>query len=106
MTIAALDTHQTVKNLAAAGFTDAQTEALTHALQQVQNIDLSDLAAKAELKTQLIKWVLGIGLAQVAAIDQVSSFMPFCTPGRAPTRSPQACRFLSPALSGSALRPA
>ena len=49
MAITALDTHQTVKDLAAAGFTDAQAEALTHALRQVQQIDLSDLATKADL---------------------------------------------------------
>jgi len=49
MTITALDTHQTVKDLTAAGFTDAQAEALTQALRQVQQIDLSDLATKADL---------------------------------------------------------
>ena len=49
MAIATLDTHQTVKDLTAAGFTDAQAEALTQALRQVQQIDLSDLATKADL---------------------------------------------------------
>ena len=49
MAITALDTHETVKNLTAAGFTDAQAEALTQALRQVQQIDLSDLATKADL---------------------------------------------------------
>ena len=44
--------------------------------------------------------------ARVTRRGQVSSFMPFCTPGREPIRSPQACRCFSPALSGSALRPA
>jgi hypothetical protein len=34
MAITALDTHQTVKDLTAAGFTDAQAEALTYALRQ------------------------------------------------------------------------
>ncbi len=87
MAITALDTHQTVKDLTAAGFTDSQAEALTQALRQVQQIDLSDLTTKAdfaelrnemklefaavrremaETKTELIKWVLGIGFAQVA----------------------------------------
>jgi len=91
MTITSIDTHQTVKNLTAAGFTDTQAEALTQALRQVQQIDLSDLATKAdvadvrrematkidlenvrremaEIKAELIKWVVGIGFAQVAAI--------------------------------------
>jgi hypothetical protein len=49
MAITALDTHQTVKDLTAAGFSDAQAEALTHALRQVQQIDLSDLATKADV---------------------------------------------------------
>jgi hypothetical protein len=44
--------------------------------------------------------------ARVTRRGQVSSFMPFCTPGREPIRSPQACRCFSPALSGRALRPA
>ena len=43
--------------------------------------------------------------AEVAAV-QLSSFMPFCTAGRAPTRSPQAAMFFSPAPSINALRPA
>jgi hypothetical protein len=91
MTITSIDTHQTVKDLTAAGFTDTQAEALTQALRQVQQIDLSDLATKAdvvdlrrematkidlenvrremaEIKAELIKWVVGIGFAQVAAI--------------------------------------
>jgi uncharacterized pyridoxal phosphate-containing UPF0001 family protein len=97
MAITALDTHQTVKDLTAAGFTDAQAEALTQALRQVQQIDLSDLMTKtdlsdfrsemklefaavrremAEMKTELIKWVLGIGFAQVAMILAVLKLFP------------------------------
>jgi hypothetical protein len=99
MTITALDTHQTVKDLTAAGFTDSQAEALTHALRQVQQIDLSDLATKkdiadvrrematkidlenvrreaAENKVELIKWVVGIGFAQVAAILAILKLFP------------------------------
>ena len=109
MAISALDTHQTVKNLTAAGFTDAQAEALTDALRQSQ-FEFSDLATKADLaairgematkadaadlrhdtrvefanvrremaetKTELIKWVLGIGLAQVAAIVALLKLLP------------------------------
>jgi hypothetical protein len=106
MAISALDTHQTVKDLTAAGFSDAQAEALTYALRQVQQIDFSDLATKAdledlatkaelaelrsemklefanvrremaEMKTDLIKWVLGIGFAQVAAIVALLRLLP------------------------------
>ena len=81
---------------------------MTHALRQVQQIDLSDLATKAdlvatrvdlhqeiadlrskmklefanvrremaEMKTELIKWVLGIGFAQVAAIVALLKLVP------------------------------
>ena len=112
MTITALDTHQTVKDLTAAGFTDAQAEALTSALRQVQQIDLSGVATKAdlaatrvdlhqeiadlrsemklefanvrremaEMKTELIKWVLGIGFAQVAAIVALLKLLPGAHP--------------------------
>jgi len=86
MTITALDTHQTVKNLTAAGFTDAQAEALTEALRQAQDIDLSHLATKvdlaevrremAEMKAELIKWVIGVGFAQVATILAVLRLFP------------------------------
>src|SRR5215204_356012 len=105
MAVTALDTHQTVKNLTAAGFTDAQAEALTQALRQTQQIDLSEFATKAdldravadlrnemklefanvkremaEMKTEMIKWVLGIGLAQVAAIVALLKLLPGAHP--------------------------
>ena len=103
MTITVLDTHQTVKNLTAAGFTDAQAEVLTDALRQGQQIDLSDLATKAdvadvrrematkvdlidvrremaEMKAELIKWVVGIGFAQVAAIPAILELFPGAHP--------------------------
>ncbi len=99
MTFTALDTHQTVKDLTAAGFSDSQAEALTQALRQVQQIDLSDLATKAdlaavradmatkvdlaevrremaEMKVELIKWVVGVGFAQVATILAVLKLFP------------------------------
>jgi hypothetical protein len=92
MAITALDTHQTVKDLTAAGFTDTQAEALTQALRQVQQIDLTDLATKtdiadlrrematkaelAEMKAELIKWVVGVGFAQVAMILAVLKLFP------------------------------
>ncbi len=90
MTITALDTHETVKKLTAAGFTDAQAEALTGALREVQQIDLSNLATKAdlrqeisdvrremaEMKADLIKWVIGVGFAQVATLIAVLKLFP------------------------------
>ena len=90
MTITSIDTHQTVKDLTAAGFTDAQAEALTSALRQAQNIDLSSFATKsdlsreiaevrreiAEVKAELIKWMIGVGFAQVATILAVLKLFP------------------------------
>ena len=110
--ITPLDTHATVKDLIAAGFDDAQAEALTRVLRQVQEIDLSELVTKsdlhltstdlrrdlndaktelqreisdakselrrekAELKADLIKWVVGMGFAQVAMILAVLRLFP------------------------------
>jgi hypothetical protein len=103
MAITALDTHQTVKDLTAAGFTDAQAEALTQALRHVQQVDLSDLATKAdltavraematkadlailraeletkmaELKAEVIRWVFGISIAQAATILAILKLFP------------------------------
>jgi membrane-bound ClpP family serine protease len=103
MAITALDTHQTVKDLTAAGFTDAQAEALTQALRHVQQIDLSDLATKAdlaavraematkadlailraeletkmaELKADILRWVFGISVAQAAMIIAILKLFP------------------------------
>ena len=47
--ISALDTHETVKRLTAAGFTDAQAEAVTAAVKQALDIDLSNLATKSDI---------------------------------------------------------
>jgi hypothetical protein len=49
MVVTALDTHALVKHLTSVGFSEAQAEALTGALRQSQDIDLSDLATKADL---------------------------------------------------------
>jgi len=84
--ISALDTHETVKNLTAAGFTDAQAEALTAAVRQAVDVDLSNIATKtdiadvrreiADTKAELVKWVVGVGFAQVATILAVLKFFP------------------------------
>jgi basic membrane lipoprotein Med (substrate-binding protein (PBP1-ABC) superfamily) len=84
--ISALDTHETVKSLTAAGFTDAQAEALTAAVKQAVDIDLSNIATKtdiadlrremAEIKAEVVKWVVGVGFAQVATILAVLKLFP------------------------------
>ena len=45
-----LDTLEVAKELRAAGFTDVQAEALTRAVRQAQNLDISTLATKADLQ--------------------------------------------------------
>jgi hypothetical protein len=69
--ISTLDTHETVKSVTAAGFTDAQAEALTAAVKQAVDFDPSTLATKTDLadlrckmagmKAELVKWVVGVG---------------------------------------------
>jgi hypothetical protein len=43
------DTHEVVKVLRAAGFTDEQAEAVTRVVRDAQSIDLSNVATKADL---------------------------------------------------------
>ena len=88
--ISALDTHETVKSLTAAGFTNAQAEALTAAVKQAVDIDLSNIATKtdiadlrremADMKAELVKWVVGVGFAQVATILAVLKLFPAAHP--------------------------
>jgi basic membrane lipoprotein Med (substrate-binding protein (PBP1-ABC) superfamily) len=88
--ISALDTHETVKRLTAAGFTDAQAEALTAAVKQALDVDLSNLATKADMadvrremadmKAELVKWVVGVGFAQVATILAMLKLFPAAHP--------------------------
>lgn len=66
MSVAAFDTHEMVKELKAAGFSDEQAEAVIRAVRGSRDVDFSDLATKAELKIQLaetkaeiIKWMFG-----------------------------------------------
>ena len=49
MTVVPLDTHEVVKELKAAGFTDEQAEAVTRVVRKAQEIDLSNLATKSDI---------------------------------------------------------
>jgi hypothetical protein len=63
-----------------------QAEALTAAVKEPVDIDLSNLATKsditdvrreiAEMKADLVKWVVGVGFAQVATILAVLKLFP------------------------------
>lgn len=75
MSVATLDTLAVVKQLKAAGFTDDQAEAVTRVVRESQDVDLSHLVTKAdlkaelaELKSELLKWVFGIVGFQAIAI--------------------------------------
>ena len=77
--ISTLDTHELVKDLKASGFNDEQAEAVTRAVTKARDIDLSNLATKAdlaELKADLIKWVVGITFAQIATLVAVLKLFP------------------------------
>jgi hypothetical protein len=77
--ISTLDTHELVKDLKASGFSDDQAEAVTRAVTKARDIDLSNLATKtdlAELKADMIKWVVGIAFAQIATIIAVVKLFP------------------------------
>ena len=88
--IRALDTRETAKSLTAVGFTDAQAEALTAAVKQAVDIDLSNIATKtdiadlrreiADIKAERVKWVGGVGFAQVATILAVLKLFPTAHP--------------------------
>jgi hypothetical protein len=73
MSATTFDTLQFDKELKKGGFNEAQAEALTNALAKVvaneEIVTKSDLKVQlAELKTELIKWVLGVSLAQTGII--------------------------------------
>jgi len=94
MTTLTFDTHDFVKKLKEAGFTEEQAEALTN-LQKItasntleharHDYHLDDLATKrdlnesqlklqkeiAETKAELVKWVVAVGLLQITIITSL-----------------------------------
>ena len=70
MSGAVFDTLAYAKKLKAVGFTEEQAEVQASAVADLVNeklITKADLDLKiAELKTELVKWMLGIAAAQVA----------------------------------------
>lgn len=74
------DTHEYIKTLEKGGISREQAEALANAQRQAlsEMITLRDLATKkdrAELKTDLIKWLLGIFIAQTALVLSVLAYI-------------------------------
>jgi hypothetical protein len=68
MALTGLDTHELVKDLKAAGFTDDQAEAVTRAVKHVREIDFSDLATKADMANFTTKTDVASLKADLAAI--------------------------------------
>ena len=72
------DTHAHVKKLKENGVSEQQAEAFVEMVRQAQEINMSSLATKGDLhelelkieaaKTEVIKWVVGIGFAQIALV--------------------------------------
>lgn len=54
MSVVAFDTHKFVKRLQDAGFSEAQAEAVTQAVQEAASLDLSALATKADMTSGLL----------------------------------------------------
>jgi hypothetical protein len=69
LTVIALDTHEVVKELKAAGFSEEQAEALTRVVRRSQDVDLSNLVTKTEFQAGMAaaKSDLETGLAAVRA---------------------------------------
>ena len=74
MAIVSLDTHASVKELTAAGFSEGQAEALTDVVRRSRELDVATLATKADLVTlearleariertsgDLLRWIIGL----------------------------------------------
>ena len=77
MSTITFDTHEIVKELTKAGFTEAQAEAVTSAVKKSQDTDTAHLATKtdlAETKADLLKWVFGALAAQTAFLSLIKFF--------------------------------
>ncbi len=77
MSAITLDTHEIVKELTKAGFTEAQAEAVTRVVKKGQDIDIAHLATKADLaetKADLLKWMFGALAAQTAFLSAIKFF--------------------------------
>jgi len=75
MTAITFDTHEFVKKLKEAGFTEQQAEALTETIKAAQGVDLSDLVTKndlkndlAQLEIRLMKWGFAMLAGQGAIV--------------------------------------
>ncbi len=72
MSTAVFDTHAYVKRMKSVGFTEEQAEVQAETVADLINerlVTKADLDLRiAELKTELVKWMLGIAAGQVALL--------------------------------------
>jgi hypothetical protein len=72
MSTAIFDTHAYIKRMKAVGFTEEQAEVQAETVADLINerlVTKADLDLRiAELKTELVKWMLGIAAGQVALL--------------------------------------
>jgi len=72
VSVAIFDTHAYIKKMKAVGFTEEQAEVQAETFADLINerlVTKADLDLRiAELKTELVKWMLGIALGQVALL--------------------------------------
>ena len=76
MSVAVFDTHAYVKRMKAVGFTEEQAEVQAETVADLINerlVTKADLDLRiAELKTELVKWMLGIAAGQLALLITLS----------------------------------
>ena len=82
MAAAGLDTHRIVKRLRDAGASEQLAETVTDVLREARELDLSQLATKADLaevkadirreladaRAELVKWMFGIAAGQLGLL--------------------------------------
>lgn len=72
MSAAIFDTHAYIKKMKAVGFTEEQAEVQAETVADLINerlVTKADLDLRiAELKTELVKWMLGIAAGQIALL--------------------------------------
>ena len=71
----AFDSHRFVKNLTACGFTEAQAEALAHEQVHLLEANLATKTDLAEVKSSLLKWMVGALTAHLAVIVAMVQFL-------------------------------
>lgn len=79
MTTFTLDTLATVRKLKAAGFSEDQAEAVTTVINETREADITELATKtdlnsdmSELKADILKWVLSaIGFQTIVIVGAI-----------------------------------